>query len=86
MYYKLKYSSLLSLKKKNNSVLHLKGPLGINYLKIPKNIQLILDNKNKHIILYYAKSNTQKFGINMPGFLSTLLNSCQTLVFTHYVL
>jgi len=81
MYRKLKYSSLLSLKKKNNSVLYLKGPLGINYLKIPKNIRLILDNKNKFIILYYNKSNTQKSGTNMPGFLSILLNSCQTLVF-----
>lgn len=49
MYYKLKYSSLLSLKKRKNSVLYLKGPLGVNYLKVPKNIQFSLDNSKKFI-------------------------------------
>ena len=61
--------------------MYLKGPLGINYLKIPKNIQLIIDPNNKYIILYYKKSNTHKLGTNMSGFISILLNSCQTLVF-----
>jgi ribosomal protein L6P/L9E len=80
MYHKLRYSSLLSLKKKNNSVLYLKGPLGINYLKVPYNIQFILDNSNKLIIFYPRKLKNQKKN-NISGFLSIFLNSCQALAF-----
>ena len=80
MYYKLKYSSLLSLKKKNNSVLYLKGPLGINYLKVPVNIKVIIDNSNQIIRFSYlrVKKGKQK---NLSGFLSIFYNSCRTLVF-----
>ena len=51
MRYKLKYSSLISLKKKDNFVLYLKGPLGINYLKFPSNIIFVIKNIKKEIIL-----------------------------------
>jgi len=60
VYYKLKYSSLLSLKKKNSSVLYLKGPLGINYLKVPFNIKFFVDNSNQIIIFSYLKSKNDK--------------------------
>ena len=80
MCYKLKYSSLLSLKKKKNSVLYLKGPLGINYLKVPKNIQFSLDNSNKLIIFYLTKSKINRKK-KISGFLSIFQNSCRTLVF-----
>lgn len=80
MYHKLKYSSLLCLKKKNNSVLYLKGPLGINYLKVPHNIQFLLDNCNKVIIFYSIKYKNNKKK-NLSGFLSIFSNSCRTLVF-----
>jgi len=80
MYYKLKYSSLLSLKKKNSSVLYLKGPLGINYLKVPFNIKFIVDQSNRVIIFSYLNSKNNKKK-NLPGFLSIFHNSCRTLVF-----
>lgn len=80
MCYKLKYSSLLSLKKKKNSVLYLKGPLGINYLKVPKNIQFSLDNSNKLITFYFTKSKINRKK-KISGFLSIFQNSCRTLVF-----
>jgi len=80
MSYKLKYSSLLSLKKKTNSVLYLKGPLGINYLKIPNDIHLLLDNSQRLIIVTFIKSKNIKKS-NLTGFLSILQNSCRTLVF-----
>ena len=80
MYYKLKYSSLLSLKKKNSSVLYLKGPLGINYLKVPFNIKFFVDNSNQIIIFSYLKSKNDKKK-NLSGFLSIFYNSCRTLVF-----
>jgi len=80
VYYKLKYSSLLSLKKKNSSVLYLKGPLGINYLKVPFNIKFFVDNSNQIIIFSYLKSKNDKKK-NLSGFLSIFYNSCRTLVF-----
>jgi hypothetical protein len=80
MYYKLKYSSLLSLKKKNNSVLYLKGPLGINYLKVPVNIKVIIDNSNQIIRFSYLKVKKGKQK-NLSGFISIFYNSCRTLVF-----
>jgi len=80
MYYKLKYSSLLSLKKRKNSVLYLKGPLGVNYLKVPKNIQFSLDNSKKFIIFRLIKSKINRKK-KISGFLSIFQNSCRTLVF-----
>ena len=80
MYYKLKYSSLLSLKKKNSSVLYLKGPLGINYLKVPFNIKFTVDQSNRVIIFSYLNSKNKKKK-NLSGFLSIFYNSCRTLVF-----
>jgi ribosomal protein L6P/L9E len=80
MCYKLKYSSLLSLKKRKNSVLYLKGPLGINHLKVPKNIQFSLDNSKKLITFRLIKSKTNK-KTQISGFLSIFQNSCRTLVF-----
>jgi len=47
MRYKLKYTSLLSLKKIKSSVLYLKGPLGINYLKVPSTVKFIVDDSNQ---------------------------------------
>ena len=80
MYYKLKYSSLLSLKKKNNSVLYLKGPLGINYLRVPVNIKVVIDYSNQVIIFSYLKVKKGKKN-NLSGFISIFYNSCRTLVF-----
>lgn len=80
MCYKLKYSSLLYLKKKSSSVLYLKGPLGINYLKIPSNIKIIVDNCNQTIAVYSLKSKSGKKK-KISGFLSIFNNSCRTLVF-----
>ena len=58
MRYKLKYSSLLSLKKIKSSVLYLKGPLGINYLKVPSTIKFIVDDSNQIII--FSELNKKK--------------------------
>ena len=77
MRYKLKYSSLISLTKKDNSVLHLKGPLGINYLKVPLYINFVIDNINK-VIIFSLKKKKKK---NLIGFLSIFENSCRILVF-----
>jgi len=55
MRYKLKYSSLISLKKKDNFVLYLKGPLGINCLKVPHYINFAIDDINKIIIFSFKK-------------------------------
>lgn len=80
MCYKLKYSSLFSLKKKNNSILYIKGPLGINLIKVPSNIKFTIDSRNRIIIF---SSNSLKFEKkkNLRGFLSVFYNSCRTLVF-----
>jgi len=58
MRYKLKYSSLISLKKKDNFVLYLKGPLGLNYLKVPSYVNFVIDNINKVII--FSLKNKKK--------------------------
>lgn len=79
MSYKIKYSSLLFLKKKN-SILYLKGPLGKNYLKVPYNVGLYIDTSKKIIIFYPIKCFNKKKK-NLLGFLSIFKNSCQTLVF-----
>ena len=76
MRYKLRYSSLLSLKKIKSSVLYLKGPLGINYLKAPSTVKFIVDDSNQIIIFYEVKKTK-----NLSGFLSIFYNSCRTLVF-----
>ena len=76
MRYKLKYTSLLSLKKIKSSVLYLKGPLGINYLKVPSTVKFIVDDSNQIIIFYELKKKK-----NLSGFLSIFYNSCRTLVF-----
>ena len=75
MYYKLKYSSLLDLTKNNNIIL-IKGPLGINYQKIPKNTYFCIDNSQK--IIKIRTFNNKK---NLSGFLSILKNTFQTVVF-----
>jgi len=80
MRYKLKYSSLLSLKKIKSSVLYLKGPLGINYLKVPSTIKFIVDDSNQIIIFYELEKKK-----NLSGFLSIFYNSCRTLVFGDFV-
>jgi len=77
MHYKLKYSSLLYLEKKNNSVLYLKGPLGKNYLKIPSTLKIRLNTNNRVITFFIRES---KISI-LPGFLSIFKNICRTLVF-----
>ena len=73
MYYKLKYSSLLSLKKKNSSVLYLKGPLGTNYLKVPFNIKFFVDNSNQIIIFSYLKSKNNKKKIYLVFYLYSII-------------
>lgn len=60
MHCKLKYSSLLYLKKNNNSILYIKGPLGKNYLKVPINIDFRLDSRNKVIVFLFRKSKKKK--------------------------
>lgn len=80
MCHKLKYSSLLSLKKKSSFVLYLKGPLGINYLKVPFNIKVVIDNSKQTITFSYLKSKKGKKN-NLSGFLSVFRNSCRTVVF-----
>jgi hypothetical protein len=77
MYYKLKYSSLISLKKKDSFVLYLKGPLGINCLKVPSYINFAIDNVSK-VIIFSLKKKKKK---NLIGFLSIFENSCRILVF-----
>ena len=79
MYYKLKYSSLLSFKKKN-SILYIKGPLGINFIKVPSNIKLAIDYNNQIITFSIIPSKFEKKK-NLRGFLSIFFNSCRTLVF-----
>jgi hypothetical protein len=49
MCYKLKHSSLFSFKKKNNSILYIKGPLGSNIIQVPSNIKLSIDSCNQII-------------------------------------
>ena len=80
MYRKLKYSSLIHLTKKN-SVLYLKGPLGTNQLKIPKEVKVILGNGNRILI---GSDNQSKNVVNrIESILSLFLNSCYGLVFGH---
>ena len=50
MCYKLKYSSLFSFKKKKNSILYIKGPLGTNLIQVPSNIKFSIDSYNQIII------------------------------------
>jgi len=84
MYYKLKYSSLLYLQKKNNSILYIKGPLGKNYLKVPNDIKFKLDICNR-VIIFSVKELKNKRKKNLSGFLSIFLNSCRTLVFGDFI-
>jgi hypothetical protein len=80
MYYKLKYSSLICLTKKN-SVLYLKGPLGTNQLKISQEIKVILSNDNRIII---GSDNQSKNTVNrLESLLCLFWNSCYGLVFGH---
>ena len=60
----------------NAPVLYLKGPLGINYLKVPSTVKFIVDDSNQIIIFYELKKKK-----NLSGFLSIFYNSCRTLVF-----
>ena len=80
MYYKLKYSSLIQLTKKN-SVLYLKGPLGINKLKIPQEVKVILGNQNR--ILIGSDNKSKKIANRIASILRLFLNSCYGLVFGH---
>ena len=79
MYYKLKYSSLLFLEKKNNSIIYIKGPLGKNYVKVPLNVRFLLDH-SKNIIIFYLHLEKGK-KVKLSGFLSIFSNICRTLVF-----
>lgn len=79
MCYKLRYSSLLFLKK-NNNFIYIKGPLGKNTIKVPSNILFIIDNSKKIIIFYLTKSRNKKKK-NLLGFISIFSNSCRTLIF-----
>ena len=80
MYHKLKYSSLIHLTKKN-SVLYLKGPLGINKLKIPQEVKVILGNQNR--ILIGSDNKSKKIANRIASILRLFLNSCYGLVFGH---
>ena len=80
MRYKLKYSSLLSFKKKNNSILHVRGPLGKNTIKVPSTISFLLNNE-KQTIIFHSKTFRNNKKVHLYGFLSTFSNSCRTLVF-----
>ena len=80
MYYKLKYSSLIYLTK-NNSVLYLKGPLGINRLKIPQEVKIILGSQNR--ILIGSTIQSKKIANKIESVLCLFLNSCYGLVFGH---
>jgi ribosomal protein L6P/L9E len=80
MYYKLKYSSLIQLTKKN-SVLYLKGPLGINQLKIPQEVKVILGSQNR--ILIGSDNKSKKTANRLASVLRLFLNSCYGLVFGH---
>lgn len=80
MYYKLKYSSLIYLTKKD-SVLYLKGPLGTNQLKIPQKIKVILGNKNR--ILIGSDDQSKNVVNRIESILSLFSNSCYGLVFGH---
>lgn len=79
MRYKLRYSSLLFLKKKKNFI-YIKGPLGKNIIKVPSNILFIIDNLKKIIIFCFIKSRNKKKK-NLLGFISIFSNSCRILVF-----
>ena len=77
MYHKLKYSSLLSLKKKNNFVLYLKGPLGKNYILIPRSLTIKLNTQDRILTIYNRNSKKSI----LPGFVSVFKNKCRILVF-----
>jgi ribosomal protein L6P/L9E len=83
MYYKLKYSSLLHLKKKK-SILYIKGPLVKNYLKVPNEIKFTLDICNKSITFSFRELKNKKKS-NLRGFLSIFSNSCRTIVFGDFI-
>lgn len=80
MYHKLKYSSLFSFKKKNNSILFIKGPLGINLIQLPSNIKVTINSSNNTIIFSSISSKFEKKE-KFRGFLSIFYNSCRTVVF-----
>jgi len=80
MCYKLKYSSLFSFKKRNNSILYIKGPLGGNVIQVPSNIKFSIDSCNQIIIFSSILLKFEKKK-NFRGFLSIFYNSCRTLVF-----
>ena len=82
MYHKLKYSSLIYLTKKN-SVLYLKGPLGINRLKIPQEVNIILGSQNR--ILIGSTVQSKKIANKIESVLCLFLNSCYGLVFGHLI-
>ena len=84
MHYKLKYSSLLYLKKTNNSILYIKGPLGKNYLQVPIDITFKVDS-HKQIITFSFRKFKKKKKENLSGFLSIFSNSCRTLVFGDFI-
>jgi hypothetical protein len=86
MCYKLKYSSLLSLKLidqiidgRLNIMLIIKGPLGINILKIPSDKIVIFWCNKRNIIFLYSKNNKQDN--HLSSFISIFLNSCRTVIF-----
>jgi hypothetical protein len=80
MCYKLKHSSLFSFKKKNNSILYIKGPLGSNIIQVPSNIKLSIDSCNQIITFSIISLKFEKKK-NFRGFLSIFYNSCRTLAF-----
>ena len=54
--------------------------MGINYLKVPFNIKVVIDNSKQIITFSYLKSKKGKKN-NLSGFLSVFRNSCRTVVF-----
>jgi hypothetical protein len=80
MCYKLKHSSLFSFKKKNNSILYIKGPLGSNIIQVPSNIKLSIDSCNQIITFSIISLKFEKKK-NFRGFLYIFYNSCRTLAF-----
>jgi ribosomal protein L6P/L9E len=61
-------------------MLLLNGPLGCNYLKIPEEVTVSIDNSNQVIIFSFKKSK-KKPSHDLTGLISTFKSSCQTLVF-----
>ena len=80
MYYKLKYSSLLTIKKKN-SIIYINGPLGSNSINIPNSIKIVLNSCNNYILFHFGKLSIKKNKRNWLGFLSQFHSVCRNLVF-----